>query len=275
MLGMVDSPHGVRFSRPPGLIRDPSRPVPEAETDKPSDTAVQPNEEAKYVSVVHPTDKPLVTDFLYNLISQMETCRFKEEDRAGGRSKVKTCPPGFPGMQCKHCHGKAGFGRYFPASIRALALANSDRNVLNHLLKCRKCPPATRKQLLMLRDIDAAKINRRGNRRAFFTLVWRRMRGETVFHHDEYATTRTTPIKTNWKQLELEPMQKKQRHEQEQQKAPPKPKEEVTNYLQEALDRIRRQTVKKTAVAREKPAMEPTGTVMGRADDQHESQEPK
>jgi len=161
-LGMIDTPQGVRFARPPGIMGNTT-----FDDMAPQDTSPS-------TPLVTNQDGSMVTDFLFVLMQQMETCEFQEEDRTGGRSKVKDYPVGFGGMQCRHCRGMAGFGRYFPSSINALALANSDRNVYNHLKKCRKCPESTKEELRRLHDEDGAK-NKRGSRKEFFTKIWGRI----------------------------------------------------------------------------------------------------
>lgn len=171
-LGMIDTPQGVRFARPPGMQqvagdRDSRTKDPESISDS-DKLAGKP--------VVGPTDKDLITDYLFVLMNQMQVCRFTEEDRTGGRSKVKDFAAGYPGMQCKHCCGKAGFGRYFPSSVDALALANSDRNIYNHLLKCRRCPESIKLQLKAVRP-ESTK-NKRGSRKLFFARVWDRIHDE-------------------------------------------------------------------------------------------------
>jgi hypothetical protein len=163
-LGMADTPRGVRFLRPPGDLGP--EPAPEA---------VETKEGAE--PVVREEDKDLVTDYLYLLMEQMQTCRFTEEDRTGGRSKIKDNDVGFPGMECKHCQGRAGFGRYFPSSVSALSLANSDRNVFNHLQKCRRCPSIIKAQLVQLSKEQTQSKNRRGLRKLFFGRMWERMHG--------------------------------------------------------------------------------------------------
>ena len=161
-LGMVDTPHGVRFSRSPGDLGKP-------------DEAPAPTRDPSSKPIVHDEDRELVTDYLFLLMNQMETCKFAEEDRTGGRSKIKDNEVGFPGMQCKHCQGKAGFGRYFPTTASALALANSDRNIFNHIQKCRRCPQQVKSELVRLSKDQSQLKNRRGLRKMFFQRVWSRM----------------------------------------------------------------------------------------------------
>mmetsp|Transcript_26745 Transcript_26745/g.74935 ORF Transcript_26745/g.74935 Transcript_26745/m.74935 type:complete len:698 (+) Transcript_26745:160-2253(+) len=167
-LGMINTPSGVRFTRAPGLIAPTKRVPPPAVADQVSKRPSMP--------VVELEDRQLITDYLFVLMDQMQTCYFTEEDRSGGRSKVKSNPVGFPGIMCKHCHGKAGFGRYFPTSANALALANSDRNIFNHIQKCRRCPTSVKMELNRLTKAESSK-NRRGLRKLFFRRVWDRVHG--------------------------------------------------------------------------------------------------
>ena len=135
-------------------------------------------------AVVRSEDKDLVTDYLYLLMEQMQTCRFTEEDRTGGRSKIKDNKVGFPGMECRHCQGRAGFGRYFPSSVAALSLANSDRNVYNHLQKCRRCPDAIKTELIRLQNNQYQCKNRRGLRKLFFNRIWDRIHEKNDDNND-------------------------------------------------------------------------------------------
>ena len=178
-LGMETTSAGVRFVRVPvdrgtgnGMETTCS-----SSQIKVALSATEALDKSPSIPIVHEQDKPLVTEYLYMLLEQMESCRFTEQDRSGGRSKVKDCPVGMAGMQCKHCRGKAGFGRYFPTSVQALASANSDRNIFNHITKCRKCPESTRENLKRLQDEQASLKNRRGQRKQFFECVWMRLHG--------------------------------------------------------------------------------------------------
>ena len=173
-LGMEDTPMGIRFNRTPGMYVSPLEEV------APSNTS--PVEQPPSRALVFPDDKRLVTEYLFMLLEQMETCYFSEQDRVGGRSKVKNCPIGYPGLQCKHCAGKAGFGRYFPVSIQALTSANSDRNIYNHIVKCRRCPDHIKQELQRSLQEQKHAKNRRGLRKVFFQRVWQRMHGPAPPH---------------------------------------------------------------------------------------------
>jgi len=171
-LGMVDTSRGVRFSRKPGDLGPIASP---GGGQLPGNSNVPPH---KPQQVVRADDKELVTDYLFLLMEQMQTCRFTEEDRTGGRSKIKDNEVGFPGMECRHCQGRAGFGRYFPSSVAALSLANSDRNVYNHLQKCRRCTDVIKTELVRLQNYQSQSKNRRGLRKLFFNRIWIRMHGD-------------------------------------------------------------------------------------------------
>jgi hypothetical protein len=167
-LGMVDTARGVRFVRPPGDL-GPTHQSHVTGQNKSTDKS------DGGLPVVQQDDRDLVTDYLFLLMEQMQICHFTEEDRTGGRSKIKNISPNFPGFECRHCHGRAGFGRYFPTSVTALSLANSDRNVFNHLQKCRRCPVQIKKELMRLSEEQAQSKNRRGLRKLFFGRIWDRM----------------------------------------------------------------------------------------------------
>jgi hypothetical protein len=189
-IGMVDTARGVRFYRPPG-DEGPTGPslAPHyiVTGNGPTKDTISSVTNLHAKPVVQEDDKDLVTDYLFLLMDQMQTCRFTEEDRTGGRSKIKDNHVGFPGMECRHCLGRAGFGRYFPSSVSALSLANSDRNVFNHLQKCRRCPSQIKSELVRLSKDQSQCKNRRGLRKLFFNRIWNRI------HDGDDDSTMTTP----------------------------------------------------------------------------------
>lgn len=185
-LGMTDTPEGIKFV---GATTCPPSMQPEGQMS--ADSYNQDVDEENHAlgalqdvseknNLVGEDDKHEISEYLFLLISQMEACSFTEDDRSGSRSKVKDIAVGYPGIQCKHCHGKSGVGRYFPLSLETLTLANSDRNIHNHLQKCRRCPEEVKESLEKLRlDVqnDSYKI-KRGARKAFFSRLWYKL------HHD-------------------------------------------------------------------------------------------
>ena len=184
-LGMVDTKNGIKLIEQKNMLSQPVEEISTISRQTMNTTSVMNADltpTSTSTELVLNEEKNLVTEFLYTLVSQMERCEFTEEDRSSGRSKIKTNKVGFPGMQCKHCRGKAGFGRYFPASIASLNLANSDRNMFNHLMKCRKCPLHIKERLLSLRQKKTKQkynqdrdVSNRGMRKDFFRLVWSRL----------------------------------------------------------------------------------------------------
>ena len=241
-LGMVDTPTGIRFIRPPGVattltsnsINNQKLTLYDGRSVDGTVSTVSTDEEMTKMSTNTPTvtasnsmvgvettssnltdasciggkpvvldeDRELVTEFLFTLLNQMESCYFSEQDRIGGRSKVKDCPTGYPGLQCKHCGGKAGFGRYYPISIQALTSANSDRNIYNHVEKCRRCPSHIREQLEQHLNDQIITKNRRGNRKEFFQRIWERMHGSGAMNEsgtilNECSDNRTMDVNHN------------------------------------------------------------------------------
>ena len=161
MNGMVDTPKGVQYMLPNNDINaDILKRLKEAEENQ--------------------TCLPLVMDkdanitiFLTFILSQMETCQYIEMDWYDNRSHNKETEIGFGGFQCKYCKGKAGCGRFFPASEEKLK-DNINRNLHKHLKDCRKCPEHVKRSIATL-ETDKGK-NTRKCLPKFFKHVWGRIR---------------------------------------------------------------------------------------------------
>jgi len=177
-IGLVDTEYGLRFSKDPATV------VQLQQQQQVIPRQVPLKKRPLSTPVVYPDDAQWVTDYLYLLLSQMEVCEYTHQDRTGGRSKNKLSTDQFKGLQCKHCRGQAGFGRYFPTTLRALCSANSDRNLTNHLLKCRKVPRHVQDELVRFKkannsgDGGSGNKIKRGYRKLFFTQVWERLHGK-------------------------------------------------------------------------------------------------
>jgi hypothetical protein len=159
-LGMEDTPQGIIFSSYPLMHEQPK----ESCEHRPKVSS----------TLVTEKDKENTSEYLFLLMSQMEPCKYTDEDRAMSRSKIKN-DIGFPGLQCIHCHGKSGIGRYFPVSRKSFCLTNSDRNMFNHLTKCRKCPDPIKKRLIRLDMTRKHRELPRGTRKNFLTCVWNKL----------------------------------------------------------------------------------------------------
>lgn len=183
-LGMIDTPDGIRFiidpKSNPRRLPIPSQVHPSSsQEDMTASMQFQTAGNSSSVNegehIVSPEDTTMVPPYVYFLIRQVEGCRFTEADRFVARSKG---PVGYPGFQCRHCHGHAGLGKYFPVSAKSLATNSTSQNIHAHLLKCRKCPGHIKKQLLLLKE-EKSKSPRLepGWRKIFFDKIWVRLHG--------------------------------------------------------------------------------------------------
>lgn len=175
-LGMVDTDEGIRFASDPK--------TPECLEKHRGMQAIPVSIEAASAQgrsisdgqpIVTPMDLNMIPPYVYFLTSQVETCHFTEADRFVARSR---CPVGYPGFQCRHCSGHAGLGKYFPVSSKSLATNSTSQNIHAHLLKCRKCPPAVKDQLVALKEEkNKAPRLEPGWRKVFFDKIWSRLHG--------------------------------------------------------------------------------------------------
>ena len=128
--------------------------------------------------IVYPNDIEMIPPYVHFLMRQVEPCLFTEADRFVARSKG---PVGYPGFQCRHCHGHAGLGKYFPVSSKSLSTNSTSQNIHAHMLKCRKCPEAVKDRLVQLK-IEKSRAARLepGWRKVFFDKVWQRLHGKSA-----------------------------------------------------------------------------------------------
>lgn len=219
-LGLVDTPHGIHFGRDP---RGPLPPLQGSQgpttnpplkkskdgnsaninnsnmDDSPkkagsllskehSDEMKRQKEEA--FPLVLPEDKPLISNYLFLTLEQMEPCKLMDADRIGC---YKGRMVGSRGLACKWCVGQAGCGRYFPASEVSLSQTTTSQTILNHVCNCRRCPADIREKLEMMKspksDPDGKKFYKpkHGGRKVFFHRLWCRIQGEKV---DEFENVK-------------------------------------------------------------------------------------
>lgn len=166
-LGLVDTSFGIHFGRNPcdplpplGGPRDrQAHSLEEDESSQPSLTedgsplkidfyGSQDVQEPEYYPLVLPEDKPLISDYLYLALEQMQPANLMDADRVGCYKGRRT---GFPGLACKHCVGQAGCGRYFPASEASLSQTTTSQTLVNHVRNCRRCPIEVREELELMK----------------------------------------------------------------------------------------------------------------------------
>jgi hypothetical protein len=182
-LGLVDTDDGIRIGVDPNRVQGLSGPeatvvqtlssiIPRAHNPTPSPVGPTLSAGQPLVTLEDSTSVP---PYVHFLISQVVSCRFTEADRFVARSKG---PIGYPGFQCRHCNGHAGLGKYFPVSSKSLSTNSTSQNIHAHLLKCRKCPPELKQQLVLLKE-EKSKAPRLepGWRKVFFDMLWSRMHG--------------------------------------------------------------------------------------------------
>lgn len=184
-LGMVDTQDGIRFAIDPRSEPSQIKPTSVASSTVKREL-LQEAPSAEFAgkegsaftegsAIVFSEDMALVPPYVYFLMRQVEYTRFTEADRFVARSKG---PVGYSGFQCRHCHGHAGLGKYFPVSSKSLSTNSTSQNIHSHLLKCRKVDPYVKEQLVALKE-EKSKAPRLepGWRRVFFEKIWTRLHG--------------------------------------------------------------------------------------------------
>lgn len=248
-LGMVDTPEGVKFASNPvsnNTLSKNTFNISPIQKDS-SETMSKTGKSSTPVLLVSPSDIKHISDYLYLLMSQMERCNFSEEDRTGSRSKIKNIKIGYPGLQCKHCHGNSGVGRYYPISLQNITLANSDRNMHNHLDKCRRCPENIRQKLTKLRT-ETQKPGRkikRGARKKFFAKVWHRLHGSEDDASVSYFQNSLPDENSDDDDLQAKPKKRKLGSEEVPETSTPGHSNSV-NHTKSHRKRAQRNTVKKS-----------------------------
>ena len=133
------------------------------------------NPAAKKDCLVLEEDRLLLTDYFYHLMLQLQVCRFSESDRKTRGGKRETIALGYGGLQCIHCADVGNSRKFFWSNVDRLA--NSFAEIPGHVLKCRRCPEATKSALMNLKRYHPEQMARlpRGSQKVFFRRMWRRL----------------------------------------------------------------------------------------------------
>jgi len=166
-IGMTDSSQGIVItteSRAAGLNSPPfGRTAGQAWED---DTR-------SCVSLVLPSDRPFVAEFLFLLLTQAQPIRLTEAECIGNRRNLRV---GMPGFGCRYCcrHRRLGLSRMFPARRRTLPGKIND--LYTHLRRCNVCPQNVKQELETSRQLMNSGFHAdQGATRDFFNRVWVRI----------------------------------------------------------------------------------------------------
>lgn len=124
------------------------------------------------VMIVVNDDRPLVSEYIYFLMTQVEKVQLTESERVGNRKSMEL---GMPGFGCKHCcaSDRKGLCRFFPARRRTLPAKIKD--LADHLRRCTMCPMEVKEQLI---DFKRKKLDlepTEESNKHFFDRVWSRL----------------------------------------------------------------------------------------------------
>jgi hypothetical protein len=136
-------------------------------TESPSFGTYTPNR-----MIVMNDDKPLVSEYIYFLMTQVEKVSLTASEQVGNRKSMEL---GMPGFGCTHCcaSDRKGLCRFFPARRRTLPAKISD--LADHLRRCTMCPMEVKEKLadFKKKNIDLEPTEERNKH--FFDRVWARL----------------------------------------------------------------------------------------------------
>jgi hypothetical protein len=88
--------------------------------------------------LVFPEDHSVIGDFASLIFEQMQPCFLIESDKRDGSNPNLANEA--PGLECRHCIGRPGHVRYFPAHEASLHEMGACELFLAHLRLCASCP---------------------------------------------------------------------------------------------------------------------------------------
>lgn len=125
------------------------------------------------VALVVPGDRPLVVEFLFLLMSQVQPIRLTESECIGNRRSLRV---GLPGFGCRYCceQKRLGLCRMFPARRRTLPSKVND--LYDHLRRCSLCPKPVKDMIENAKHQMSTGFHADlGGDREFFDRVWSRL----------------------------------------------------------------------------------------------------
>jgi len=130
------------------------------------------NKKRNPIMIVTNDDRPLVSEYIFFLMTQVEKVELTESERVGNRKGMER---GMPGFGCMHCcvSDRKGLCRFFPARRRTLPAKIKDLS--DHLRRCTMCPMDVKEKLVDFKrkklDLDPTEESNKH----FFDRVWARL----------------------------------------------------------------------------------------------------
>lgn len=127
------------------------------------------------VMIVMNEDKPLVSEYIYYLLTQVEKVYLTQSERVGNRKSMEL---GMPGFGCKHCCAtdRKGLCRFFPARRRTLP--SKIKDLSDHLRRCTMCPMDVKEKLIQYRRENLDMEPTEDSNKHFFDRVWNRLHSD-------------------------------------------------------------------------------------------------
>jgi hypothetical protein len=192
-IGLVDTSKGIRFCRDPAAPEQKSVSL---------DILAQVASNVTTVNrpLVLPEDKPLIAEFLYVVMDQLQPCRFTEADRNKRRLKDVGCI----GVECKHCAGQVDSRKFFWSSVNAVE--SNFVSVHTHMMECKLVPDELKEQLGELKKLrkEQTAALPSGSQKNFFSRVWKRLHdGEAEHEKLEREKDKNESVKAEEKPVEM------------------------------------------------------------------------
>ena len=135
------------------------------------------HQENDQAPLVMPDDKSLVSEYMFELMSNARRVYLMESERVGNRKNLKVNLPGFGCVYCCRTN-RRGLSRVFPTRRRALPERIDD--LYDHLRRCQLCPTKTKERLASLKHKEYGKKSPNGDGlKTFLDSIWDRLHSGT------------------------------------------------------------------------------------------------
>jgi hypothetical protein len=171
-LGMIDTPNqGILVNQATQAAAIASLGSPIHPRANSAESLISERQRPQFMIVLN-DDKPLVSEYIYFLMTQVEKVYLTESERVGNRKSMEL---GMPGFGCKHCcaSDRKGLCRFFPARRRTLPAKIKDLS--DHLRRCTMCPMDVKEKLVEFKRKKLDMEPTEESNKHFFDRVWARL----------------------------------------------------------------------------------------------------